>query len=112
MGECSPYLRTALAMFRAPRFFILQGTVGKIHPAAHKGVGQIRPLQDGGGTEGLVHFNDRFGLGHGIDVERPLGVTILFSCLHQRPKGYERHISFPPVFLSRRKPVRRLCRFP
>ena len=64
---------------------VLQGALGEVHPAAHEGVGQIRPLENG---EGLVHLNDGLGLGHGVHVKGPLGVIVLLGGLHQGPQRY------------------------
>ena len=88
MGEFSPYFFTALAMFRAPFFLSSRVPLCKVHPAAHEGVGQVRALEDGGRAEGLVHLDDGLGLGHGVDVERALGVVVLLGGLHQGSQRY------------------------
>ena len=61
---------------------VLEGAVGEVHTAAHEGVGEVRALEYGGGAEGLVHFDDCLGLGHGVDVERALRVVVLFGGFH------------------------------
>ena len=64
---------------------VFQSTVCEIGTAAHEGVGQIRALNDGGGAEHFVDFDDGLGLGHGVDVERALCVVILFGPTSPRP---------------------------
>ena len=69
-------------------FLVLQRPVGKVGAATHKGIGQVRALEDGGGAEGLVHLDDGLGLGHGVDVERALGVAVGLGGLHQGSQRY------------------------
>ena len=66
---------------------VLQCPVGKIHTTAHERVGQVRALQDSGGAEGLVHFNDSLGLCHSIDVECSLSIIMSFGGLHEGLSG-------------------------
>ena len=75
-------------------FLVLQGAVGEIRPAAHEGVGQVRPLQDRGGAEHLVDFDHCLGLAHGVDVERPLGVIISFGGVQNGFHWDQRHSNF------------------
>ena len=67
---------------------VFQGAIGEVRAAAHKGVGQVRALDDGGGTEHLVNLNDGLGLSHSIDIESALGVVILFGSLQDGSHGY------------------------
>ena len=84
MGLFSRVLLHRLGDVAGPLLLVLQGAVCKVHPAAHEGVGQVGALQDGGGAEGLVHVDDGLGLGHRVDVERPLGVAVFHSRVQQR----------------------------
>ena len=58
---------------------VLQGALGKVGAAAHEGVGQVRALEDGGGTEHLVNLDHRLGLAHRVDVEGSLGVVVFLG---------------------------------
>ena len=68
--------------------FVFQGAVGKVGTAPHKGVGQVRALNDGGGAEHLMDLNDGLGLGHSVDVEGPLGVVVFFGSLQNGSHRY------------------------
>ena len=78
-----------------PLLLVLQGAVCKVHPAAHEGVGQVGPLQNGRGAEHLVYGDDRLGLGHGVDVEGPLGIAIFHGGVQNRTQRYQRHSNSP-----------------
>ena len=68
--------------------FVLQGGVHEIGTPAHKAVGQVRALQNGGAAEHLVHLDGGLGLGHGVHVERALGVVFFFSGFQNRAQRY------------------------
>ena len=78
-----------------PLLLVLQGAILEVHPAAHEGVGQVGPLQDGGGAEHLVDGDDGLGLGHRVDVEGPLGVAVFHSGVQHGTQRYERHNDSP-----------------
>ena len=77
-----------------PLLLVLQRAVLEIHTASHKRVCQVRALQDGGGAEGLVHFNDSLGLCHGVDIERPLSIIVSLGGLHKGSERYQRHNAY------------------
>ena len=107
-GAVLGVLLNSLGDIIGAHLFIFQGAVCKIGTAAHKGVGQIRALDNGSGTEHLMNLNDGLGLRHGIDIERPLGVVILFGSLQNGSHRYQRHTLYPPfIFLL----FFRKCRF-
>ena len=65
-------------------FLVLQSAVGEVGPPAHEGVGQVRALQNGGGAEHLVDFDDRLGLTDGVDVEGALRVVVFLGGVENR----------------------------
>ena len=68
---------------------IFQCAVGEVCAAAHKGVCQIRALNNGGGAEHLMNLDDGFGLGNGVDVKRALGVIVFFRCFQNGSHRYQ-----------------------
>ena len=65
-------------------FLVLQRPLGEVGAPAHEGVGQIRPLQNGGGTEHLMDLNHRLGLTDRVDVKGSLGIVILLGSIQDR----------------------------
>ena len=71
---------------------VLHGSVHKVGPAAHKGVGQISALEDGCGAEELVDINDRLGLGRSVHIESAVGKAEAMGGLQQGAKRNNRHV--------------------
>ena len=74
--------------------FVLHRAIEEIRSAAHKGIGQIGPLQNGRAAELLMYRDCSLRLGHCVYVERALRIIELVGGLQNCPHRYK-HIILP-----------------